>query len=113
MSLDPIIAGCTWEVTLTVAPSVGRTNADVIADLTGATAAAHIYATKTDALPAATFSTSIDAASMAIGLSLGPTDTAALAEKNGYVMDVRVTTVDGAIRPVSVGTPVAVRRLSA
>lgn len=111
MSLDPIVAGCSWDAVLFVGPSSGRTNADVTADLTGATATAGLYLTKDDTAPAATFSATVDAMARTIALGLAPADTVGLEAKRGCIVDVRVQKGSD-VYPVSVGTTVEVKKLS-
>lgn len=112
MSLDPIVAGCSWDAVLFVGPSAGRTAADVTEDLTGATVTAALYMTKDDATPVATFGTSVDAMARTVSLSLAPGDTVGLAAKRGCLIDVRVATSGGEIYPVAVNSAVEVKRLS-
>lgn len=112
MAFDPIVIGCDWSASLTVKPSDGKVDDDVVSELTGATAVAALYQGGTTTLIVPVTVDTIDAAARRIDLSLADSATAGLVAARGLVLDVRVTTASGDLRPVTVFNQISVRNLT-
>lgn len=108
MALDPIVAGCDWQATLIVDPTLGQTAQSVVTDLTGATVAARLID-----LGGTVRATGVAVVSSASDRKIEASFTAAstrlITPGVGFILDVRVSTVGGFVRPVQVREKLEVR----
>ena len=100
MALDSIVIGCDWSASILVTPTDGRTEADVVADLTGATVSASLHDANGDTLVVGTALVT-SASNRKISLSLLAAATTSLQPTRSCAWDVRV--LQGArVLPVAV-----------
>lgn len=111
LASDWIVRGRSYEQTVTLDPAPGKTNADVIAALTGATCTSRIVDTDGATQVTASVSASIDAANRSITLSITAANTSSLTPGR-YRWDVYVTTSGGAAIAVRIPGIAHVRALA-
>ena len=88
--MDAIVKGCDWFVDITIEPTSGSTNAEVITTLTGATVAASLRFLGSAISPAPTAAVQ-DANARTVRVTYAAANTAQLALGELYNLDVRVT----------------------
>lgn len=106
--LDPIVVRCDWQATLIVDPTIGRTAESVVEELDGASVEARLIDSGGTARATAT-ATVTSATQRTIEVAFTDTATAGLAPGVGYILDVRLTTGAGLIRPIQVREKIEVR----
>jgi len=105
--LDPIVRGCDWQAVIVVEPTSGRTVADVVAELTGAEVSVRLHGPGSSVLGSGCGSV-ISARERTILVEFASTKTKRFAECIGCVLDVRITTKSGCVRPIHVRDRIAV-----
>lgn len=110
MALDPIVVGCDWQATLIVEPTAGRTPADIVAELAaGASVSVRLVDSAGLVVASAPASLITSAAERTIEAIFVPSDTEDVTPGVNFVLDVRLTTPTGKIRPVQVREKLEVR----
>ena len=108
MAFDPIVVGCDWQATLIVDPTIGQTAQTIVTNLTGATVAARLI-DATGTVRATGTATITSTTERTVEVVFTASTTRQLAPGVGHVLDVRVTTSGGQIRPVQVREKIEVR----
>lgn len=99
--MDLIVKGCDWSADLTVGPGANETNDDVVTQLTGATVTAALR--WRGGLQATTPTASVQSASNRIvRVTFTAAQTAQLAVRQDYRLDLRVTTSAAKTYPIEV-----------
>jgi len=99
--MDDILIGADWDHDIVVSVPSGMTSAELVTEMTGATATALIE--NSAGTTVATCTAVVDGTTKTISCTLTDTQTGALTAQTGLYMDVRYTTTGGLIRGVRVG----------
>lgn len=110
MALDPIVQGCDWIASLLIEPTTGKTNADVVALLDGATVEAKLYSANA-VLVATGVGEVISSDDRSVRVTFDNSTTSTLAEQIGCILDVRVAN-GSQVFPVQVRERLTVRALT-
>jgi hypothetical protein len=111
VALDPIVRGCDWQATLIVEPTAGRTPADVSSELVGGSVAVRLHSSSEELLLTGTASIT-STTNRTVGVSFTAVQTGGIVAQLGCVLDVRLTTSGGLVRPIQVRERIDVRDLT-
>lgn len=100
LAVDEIVIGRDYTATITIDPAPGKTNAEVVTELTGSTITARILDSDGTTVITSTITGAVSAAARTITLTITDTVTTALAAGSHYLWDVKVTTTGALIWPV-------------
>jgi hypothetical protein len=111
LAIESIVVGRDYERTWTIAPATGKSNSDVVTELTGATATVAIVDTdgSTSILASGSITTTITAATRLLKVEIADTATSGLTPGR-YRWSAYITTTGGKLWPVLLGEAF-VRRL--
>jgi hypothetical protein len=109
MALDPIIRGCTWQATLYVDPGPGNTIGEIIAELTNAVVLVQLVDSTGIVRAVSSSSSIVSPTDRKIEAAFTADETSDIAPGIGFILDVRVTTDGGQIRPIQVREKIEVR----